>query len=309
MAATLSLDTITSSTGTITVPTGKTLAIADAGALTIGTPPVAITTGATQVTSTALTTITMATTNPTTVNITGKSASIVSVDASGGTSVVHTVTLPTPATFSTTSIVVVSEAAHGAGNKIIINDSGGSEVYTLYEKGDHCELVSDGTNTIRTGNEWVTVAGGVYMTSDGYPTMAGNTLVRVFNTHSTLDYNIGEWWDHTSNFRIDIGFDCDIEVVMNHLSQTNNGMQPVLKHLNAAAVVQLYYNYPYNSTAGGYFSGQESSTFLVRNISATDYLETYNFNIVGTAQYFTTGSGAGVAGSGARFDFRVLRRH
>jgi hypothetical protein len=36
MAATLSLDTITSSGSTITVPTGKTLAVTDSGALTIG---------------------------------------------------------------------------------------------------------------------------------------------------------------------------------------------------------------------------------------------------------------------------------
>ena len=44
MAATILLDTISSSGSTITVPTGKTLAIEDAGALTIG--EVAITTGA-----------------------------------------------------------------------------------------------------------------------------------------------------------------------------------------------------------------------------------------------------------------------
>ena len=36
MAATLSLDTITSSGSTITVPTGKTLAITDTSALTVG---------------------------------------------------------------------------------------------------------------------------------------------------------------------------------------------------------------------------------------------------------------------------------
>ena len=44
MAATLSLDTITSSGSTITVPTGKILAIEDAGALKIN--DIAIPTGA-----------------------------------------------------------------------------------------------------------------------------------------------------------------------------------------------------------------------------------------------------------------------
>ena len=199
MAATLTLDTITSSGSTITVPTGKTLAIADDGALTIGTPPVAITTGATQVTGTAATAITMATTGSPTINTTGKSASIVSVDASGGAAVTHTVTLPTPATFSTTSIVVVSRLAHGAGNKITINDSGGTEMYTLYEKGDHCELVSDGTNSIRTGNEFTTIYG--LVTIDANYTMGASALTDVPGAIGqaglTIQNDIAGWWNST----------------------------------------------------------------------------------------------------------------
>jgi hypothetical protein len=301
MAATLSLDTITSSGSTITVPTGKTLAVTTAGNLTIG--GVAITTGAQGVLSkTGTYTILPG-------DFTGKSSLVVFVDVSAGTSTETIITLPAEANFSTCAIHVVSTAAHGAGNKITIKNDTPTEVYTLYGKGDHCEFVSDGTTAFRTGNEWVTVTGGVYLSTDGQPAMAASTLVRVFNTYSTVDYNIGSWWDHSTNFRIDIGFDCDIEVVLNYVSQSNNGMQPVLKHLNAAAAVQQYYNYAYSGTIGGYYAGQESSTFLVRNISATDYLETWNYNVVGSTQYFTTGPGASIAGSGARFDFRVLRRH
>ena len=127
MAATLSLDTITSSGSTITVPTGKTLAIADAGALTLGTPPVAITTGA-HATATS-------STNPTTItsgNVTGKSNYALVFDASSGTSTDFVVNLPAPTDFATTVIVVKSNVAHGSGNKITIKNSGGTEVYTLY---------------------------------------------------------------------------------------------------------------------------------------------------------------------------------
>ena len=305
MAATLSLDTITSSGSTITVPAGKTLAIADDGALTIGTPPVAITTGATQITGTALTTITMATTGSPTINITGKSTSIVSIDASGGTSVTHTVTLPTPATFSTTSISVVSRLAHGASNKIVINDSGGTEVYTLYGKGDHCELVSDGTNTIRTGNEWVTVTGRAFSNVEANPTFAGNSVTRCFTTYVTTDFNVGSWWDDVTNHRITAGFDCDIEIHSQYTGYNNNGMQPMLKHLDSSAVLKQWYNYPSRTTDGGYYLSGIENTFVVRNMSATDYLEFYNANCNGSNQYFT----GDTDGTGACFNFRVLRRN
>ena len=79
MAATLSLDTITSSTSDINIPTGKNLKVADAGALYIG--GVAITTGA-HVTATS-------SANPTTItsgNVLGKSSYALVFDASSGTS-------------------------------------------------------------------------------------------------------------------------------------------------------------------------------------------------------------------------------
>jgi len=304
MAATLSLDTITSSGSTITVPTGKTLAIADDGALTIGTPPVAITTGATQVTGTAATAITMATTGSPTINITGKSTSIVSIDASGGTSVTHTVTLPTPATFSTTSISVVSRLAHGASNKIVINDSGGTEVYTLYGKGDHCELVSDGTNTIRTGNEWVTVTGKAFNNASGYPSFGANAITRCFTTYVTTDFNVGSWWDGTTNYRITADFDCDLEVEMNYIGYSDNGMGPMLKHLNSSGTLIQWYSYPRASNAGTYYLGWNSHTAVVHGMSSTDYLEFYNQNGHSSAQYFMGNSD----GDGAYFAFRVLRR-
>ena len=156
MAATLTLDTITSSGSTITVPTGKTMAITDAGALTIG--GTAITAGAQGVLSKTATYTIVAS------DFTGKSSLIVFVNVSSGTGSEAVITLPTPASSSTCAIHVVSSAVHGLGNKITIKNSAGTEIYTLFHVGDHCELVSDGTTTIRTGNEWVTVRGDVALT-------------------------------------------------------------------------------------------------------------------------------------------------
>ena len=166
MASTIKVNSITAQSGTdVNVPTGYKLKVADAGELYVGGN--AITTGATQVTSrTADTTIGVGSGD---VDITGKSLSVISVDASSGTSATITVTLPLASTFGTTAIQVVSAAAHGAGNKIEIKKhatDGGAEVFTLYHIGDHCELVSDGTNVLRTGNEWVTVRGEVALTAN-----------------------------------------------------------------------------------------------------------------------------------------------
>ena len=200
MAATLSLDTITSSGSTITVPTGKTLAIADAGALTLGTPPVAITTGA-HVTATS-------STNPTTIasgDITGKSSYAVVFDASSGTSTEFVVNLPAPADFATTVITVRSNVAHGSGNKITIKNSGGTEVYTLYYLNDYCTFISDGTNTIRTGDEYATVKGHVALLSNQH--FPGNTYVDLWNQATSSDYSVEEdygsgWSTTTDDFTV-----------------------------------------------------------------------------------------------------------
>ena len=190
MAATLSLDTITSSGTNIEIPTGKVLKIADAGALKIN--DIAITTGAQGVISKTATYIILPT------DFTGKSSLIVFVDVSAGTSTAANITLPAAADFSTCAIHVVSTAAHGVGNSVVIK-LGAAEQYTLYGKGDHCELVSDGTNVFRTGNEWVTVRGEVALTTS-YTSGANqvNDLWNVAAGYSVVE-EIGGGWDLTDD--------------------------------------------------------------------------------------------------------------
>jgi hypothetical protein len=298
MASTIKVNSIEAQSSTdINIPTGYKLKVADTGELYIG--GVAITTGAQGVISkTATYPIVPG-------DFTGKSSLIVFVDVSAGTSTETIITLPAEADFSTCAIHVVSTAAHGAGNKITIKNDTPTEMYTLYEKGDHCEFVSDGTNVFRTGNEWVTVTGRAFNNVEANPTFAANAITRCFSTYVTTDYNVGSWWDDVTNYRITAGFDCDIEIHAQHTGYNSNGMMPVLKHLDSSAVLQQWYNYPRATDAGGYYLSGIENTFVVRNMSATDYLEFYNSNNHSSSQYFT----GDTDGTGACFDFRVLRRH
>lgn len=193
MASTILVNTINTQSGTtITVPTGKTLAITDAGALTIG--GTAITTGAQGVISKTATYQILA------ADFTGKSSLIVFVDMSAGTSTAANITLPAAAAFGTCAIHVVSSVAHGAGNTIVIK-LGAAEQYTLFAKGDHCEFVSDGTNVFRTGNEYCTVRGEVVLTAN--VNMGTSTRTDTFDAAGNSNYSvvtdIGSVWSTTTH--------------------------------------------------------------------------------------------------------------
>jgi hypothetical protein len=159
MASTIKVNSIEAQSSTdINIPTGFKLKVADAGELYIG--GTAITTGAQGVISKTATYPIVA------ADFTGKSSLIVFVDVSAGTNTETIITLPAENVFDTCAIHVVSTATHGAGNKITINNDTPTEMYTLFAKMDHCEIISDGTTAFRTGNEWVTVRGEVALTAN-----------------------------------------------------------------------------------------------------------------------------------------------
>ena len=194
MASTIKVNSISAQSGTdVNVPTGFKLKVADAGQLYIG--GTAITTGAQGVISKT------ATYPIVTGDFTGKSSLIVFVNVSAGTSTETIITLPAADTFSTCAMHVVSTHAHGAGNTIVIKNSTPTEVYTLYAKGDHCELVSDGANIFRTGNEHCTVTGFVELVTNAY--VAANGRIDVFDYGTSSNYNvvtdIGEGWSTTND--------------------------------------------------------------------------------------------------------------
>ena len=192
--STIKVNTLDSTTGTtITIPTGKTFVVTDTGALTIG--GTAITTGAQGVISKTATYPIVAG------DFTGKSSLIVLVDVSAGTSTETIITLPAENVFDTCAIHVVSTAAHGAGNKITINNDSPAEVYTLYGKNDHCELVSDGTNVFRTGNEFATMRAQIALTAN--VALSAASTKDIFDGATASNYsvveNIGSGWNSTSH--------------------------------------------------------------------------------------------------------------
>ena len=132
MAATLSLDTITSSGSTITVPTGKTLAVTDSGALTIG--GAAITAGSSN--------ILRKTTDYTILeaDVSGKSELVIATSASASN---RTITLPAVATTGLANCIVtiVCDADATSTFELKVQDIGTTEVWTGFQKGDFVRLI------------------------------------------------------------------------------------------------------------------------------------------------------------------------
>jgi hypothetical protein len=132
MAATLSLDTITSSGSTITVPTGKTLAVTDSGALTIG--GAAITAGSSN--------ILRKTTDYTILeaDVSGKSELVIATSASAAN---RTITLPAVATTGLANCIVtiICDADATSTFELKVQDIGTTEVWTGYQTGDFVRLI------------------------------------------------------------------------------------------------------------------------------------------------------------------------
>ena len=198
MASTIKVNTIDTQSGTeIDIPTGKVLKIADAGALKIN--DIAITTG-------ALGTLSKTTTyDIDTSDFTGKSVLTVFVNVSAGTSTAAEIKLPTAANFATCAINVVSTHDHGSGNSVVVKTNGGNEIYTLYAKGDHVEIQSDGSNEFRTGNEYCTIRGENAFTAGVYHGAA--TRIDSFATAGSANYVVVEdigsgWQTATDDYKV-----------------------------------------------------------------------------------------------------------
>ena len=197
MAATLQLDTITSSGSTITVPAGKTLAVTDAGALTIG--GTAITTGSTN--------IARKTTDYTIVSgdITAKSHLVITANAATAT---RTITLPANGTtgLATCMISIMADASATSTYKLQVVDAGGTEVWTGYEKSDFVTL-------IETNSVWVVLNHKETLFEHRYLTaeqgIGAGTFAKMGATTSIT--SIGNMWD-TTNTRLVVPFKCFVDI-------------------------------------------------------------------------------------------------
>jgi len=298
MAATLSLDTITSSGSTITVPTGKTIAITDAGNLTIG--GVAITTGAQGVISKTATYTILAG------DFTGKSSLIVFVNASSGTSTETVITLPAEDAFGTCAMHVISTHAHGAGNFITIKNDTPTEVYTLYGIGDHCEFVSDGTTAFRTGNEHVTAQGFVFRTSND--NVAGGATEALFPTSGfTVREDIGSWWNSTT-VAAEIPWDCRILVetlVFNR--DWNQYLSPSIKRYSSSRASNEWILRTDNKTSNS--TGNGPMWTFEYDFGAGDEIEYNIYNLHATSTAEAAGDATNGWRQGCYAKWTVVRRY
>ena len=193
MAATLSLDTITSSGSTITVPAGKTMAITDTGALTIG--GTAITTGSSNILrKVADYTIVSG-------DVTAKSEVVIACNAASSN---RTITLPAVATsgLSTCIITIIADATATSTYKLMVQDSSSAEVWTGYQTGDFVRLIV-------SNSAWVVVDHKETLFSTRYLTttqaISAGALTQLVNGWTNID-DSGNMFDNTTNFEIVMPF-------------------------------------------------------------------------------------------------------
>jgi hypothetical protein len=200
MAATLSLDTITSSGSTITVPTGKTLAVTDSGALTIGGS--AITSGSSN--------ILRKTTDYTILeaDVSGKSELVIATSAAAAN---RTITLPAVATTGLANCIVtiVCDADATSTFALKVQDIGTTEVWTGYQKGDFIRLIVSNSVWLVVDHKETILEYRYLTASQG---IAGTSFAK-WNASTSMN-SIGNAWDAANN-RFTVPFDGYVNVYIN----------------------------------------------------------------------------------------------
>lgn len=307
MAGTLKLTDIahSSGAGTITVDSLATLSLSTGKLLVGGT---AIESG-----DVSVNTITAASTDlgtaPEVAMWTGKTKAIFMVDASGGA---RTVQLPAASATgrSTVSIVISCKATSAvpatvSPNLVTINNSSGSEVFTLYAVGDYVEFISDGTNDLRTGNEHISAKGFIFRTANE-SIGAGATEVMFQAAEFTVKNDWGAWWNST-NFAAEIPYACRILVECAAFTQNAAGQLifPSIKRFYSSRAANEYIWRRDNRTAAPTNGGD---SMFIYDFAAGDEIEYSVVNWDGGAQ---TLSGDATDGwyQGAYAKWTVLRRY
>ena len=290
MASTILVNSIKPQSGVdVNIPTGFKLKVADAGELYIG--GVAITTGAQGVISKTTAYQILA------ADFTGKSSLIVFVDVSAGTSTETVITLPAASAFGTCAIHVVSSAAHGSGNSVAIK-LGAVEQYTLYRKGDHCEIVSDATNVFRTGNEYTTIWTHLGLSS----TQAQGGAAAYYRTYSAnvlVQQNYGLAWN-VSNFEWTAPFTGHISYTEALPTNTSSsaGNPALYKDTGSGFVIVT------GTKAGSAGSASTGWYAMTLPINAGDVLRPYYYKNTTS----TEGPAGNAAGTAAMWDCWYIRR-
>ena len=261
MAATLSLDTITSSGSTITVPTGKTLAVTDSGALTIGGS--AITSGSSN--------ILRKTTDYTILeaDVSGKSELVIATSAAAAN---RTITLPAVATTGLANCIVtiVCDADATSTFALKVQDIGTTEVWTGYQKGDFIRLIVSNSVWLVVDHK-ETYYSHRWLTSDLYQATSANTKL----TGWTNVTEIGNAWDDGNNQLVTpTGMNgyWTIYFLMTN-NNNDNGNTPRL-YLNSSPISQA--STAADSSAGGMGGHGISGMYYA---TSTQVIEFYGWNL------------------------------
>jgi len=113
----------------------------------------------------------------------------------------RTITLPTAANYSGVVINVVTTVAPGT-NTVTVNNAVGGEVWTMYALNDFYEVISDGTNDKKIAGQATIYGYIITVTSGGYSGIGGT--VNMFDSSSSVQNNIGGFWDSTTDYRVEI---------------------------------------------------------------------------------------------------------
>jgi hypothetical protein len=213
MAATLSLDTLTSGGSGITVLAGKTLTVEG----------VSVTAGSTNV-QRATTDVTIGTTAG--YEVAGKSEVVVAANAAAST---RTITLPAVGAvgMSTCIITIVADADATSTYKLMVQDAGTTEVWTGYQTGDFVRLIVSNSAWVVVDHK-ETYFSARYLTAN--QTITSSTLAKVTGFTSVTE--IGNGWDNGNDkFITPFAGYCEVEwMLQNFVSSvdTNNALTPVL---------------------------------------------------------------------------------
>jgi hypothetical protein len=277
MAATLSLDTLTSGGSGITVLAGKTLTVEG----------VSVTAGSSNI-QRATTDVTIGTTAG--YEVAGKSEVVVAANAASSN---RTITLPAVGAvgMSTCIITVVADADATSTYALKVQDAGSTEVWTGYQKNDFVRLIVSNSLWVVLDHK-ETMFSSRSLTAD--QSIAASATAKVIGWTNVTD--IGQVWDDANNKLVSpFAGIWDLNWRIGLGSVTGAGTVPVLYSGGA-----MIYSPSQGADGSGYSYGMNMSTLRIKVAASTD-IEFYAHNIYSIGPYSVGGNGSNESGFDGTF--------
>ena len=272
MAATLSLDTLTSSGAGITVLAGKTLTVEG----------VSVTAGSTNV-QRATTDVTIGTTAG--YDVAGKSEVVVAANAASSN---RTITLPAVGAvgMSTCIITVVADADATSTYELKVQDASSTEVWTGYQKNDFVRLIVSNSLWVVLDHK-ETMFSSRYLTTN--QTLASGATEKITGFTNVTD--IGGVWDNANNKLVSpfAGF-WDISWLLGGGTGAGDGWMSNVPALYVNGALRFTSNIT-TGNASGFHNGQTTMQMRVKTAASVD-VEFYVKNMMNSTYGATVQAGA-----------------